>query len=193
MPRAHGSVTLEPVESDIYRSPTPPENPYDGLHWHNTETGVLSVYSVGGEGEGSGWSTVANYSEATALIEELKEGTVDNPQFKMLLLNAESLQSVADKNNFLSTLAESMDFTPEGLNVYAYQKEFAARVAPQEFVLLKKVGELLEMAASFGLLKAITAPFLQVGKDLSGNPKIKIGGGVIEYNTATGNLTDRKG
>jgi len=163
------------------------------MYWHNTDTGELSVYSEGGEDEGSGWSTVANYSESTALIEELKEGTVENPQFRMLVMNADTIQAVANQNSFINSLVESIALTPEGFDVYAVQKEFAARVAPQAFILLKKVCELLEMAASFGLLKAITAPFLQVGKDLSGNPKIKIGGGVIEYNTATGNLTDRKG
>jgi len=180
----------------IIDSPTEPENKTDGMYWHNPETGALYVYSEGGEGDGSGWSKVADYNESNALITEIQEGTIKNPQFQTLVDNAAALQAIAGQRDFLGTLAESVGLTPEGFNVYSINKEFVARVAPQELLLLKKIGEALEMAASFGLLKAVTAPLLQIGQEGAVNPTLKFGesgGWVLEVNSQTGNLTCRKG
>ena len=99
---------------------------------------------------------------------------------------------IISKIPLLDNLTDSVHFSDLDMTIESKGKEFAARVAAKKFELLKRVGESYESFTEFSTLKAITSPFLQIGVDTAINPKMKLGKGVFEFNSSTGNFACRK-
>ena len=193
MARAHGSIALEAVPSEIYRSPTEPENPYDGLYWYNTETYVLKIWRAGSGGDAGEWEIIADYAGAASTIEALMQGTIENETFQNVMVNAGVLGELATqaKQDLLDNLAKSMDFGENGLTITSVSGKSAARLGTQQLEFLAGLGADAIVVAVFGLLQTITAPYLQVGQSAQ-SPRLRLGEVLFEYTAGTGNLTCRR-
>lgn len=166
-----------------------PEIKTDGMYWRNVETGVLSVWRA----EISDWEVVADYAGTTSLINELLQGTIENPDFQSVMVNAGVLGDLAspEKQDLIGNLAKSMNFAPDGLTITSLSGKSSARLGTQQLEFLAGLGADAVAVAVFGLLQTITAPYLQVGQ-ASQSPRIRLGDLVIEYNASSGNSTFRK-
>jgi hypothetical protein len=125
------------------------------------------------------------------MIADLQAGTVLNNDFQALMGNAPLLSQLAGSTALIDNLAKSMDFGESGLTIASLSGEFAARLGTQQLEFLKGKDAAAVAIAVFGLLKTITAPYLQVG-DPAQRPKVRVGNGIMEYQVASGNLTFRK-
>ena len=172
---------------DLVQQADPPKNPVDGLLWLNTETNVLSRWNAAE----SSWELIADYSGAAAMIADLQAGTVLNNDFQVLMGNASYLAQLAGSTELIDNLAKTMEFGDQGLTITSLSGEFAARLGTQQLEFLKGKGSAALAIAVFGLLKTITAPYLQVGDPAQG-PKVRVGNGIMEYQVASGNLTFRR-
>lgn len=188
---AISSITISPIEEEIFRGPNPPENPSDGKYWHDTTNDSLKIWHADPDGDGS-WETVADYRETSGALAELETGTILNLDYLALMESAGQIQHLLGSMALIDNLAGSMSFNEAGLRISSVSGEFAARVAPQQFELLKGTGDSEILAAVFGLIKAVTASYLQVGLDPSKASKLRLGNLVMEFDPATGNVTDRR-
>jgi hypothetical protein len=109
------------------------------------------------------------------------------------MVNAGVLGDLAsqEKQDLMDNLAKSMDFGEDGLTITSLNGKSAARLGTQQLEFLAGLGADAVVAAVFGLLQTITAPYLQVGQ-ASQSPRLRLGAGIFEYQAGTGNLTLRK-
>ncbi len=177
----------------IIESATEPANPTDGMYWRNTETNVLKVWRAGSGGDAGSWETVADYSGAASMIDDLMQGTIQNTDFQTVMVNAGVLGELAkqEKQDLLDNLAKSMAFAQDGLTITSLSGKSAARLGTQQLEFLAGLGADAIAVAVFGLLQTITAAYLQVGQS-SQSPRLRLGEVIFEYTAATGNLTCRR-
>lgn len=164
----------------------PPAHPADGALWLNTETRALARWDAG-EAQ---WAPVID-PIASAMIAQLQGETVLNDDFQTLMDNAAHLAQIAGSTELIDNLAQTMGFGPDGLTISSLSGEFAARLGTQQLDFLKGKGAAAVAIAVFGLLKTVTAPYLQVGDPAQG-PKLRVGNAILEYQAASGNLTFRR-
>ena len=177
----------------IIESAAEPANPTDGMYWRNTESNVLKVWHAGSGGDEGTWEIVADYAGATSMIEALLAGTIENETFQNVMVNAGVLGDLATqaKQDLLDNLAQSMDFSPDGLTITSVSAKSAARLGTQQLEFLAGLGVDAIAVAVFGLLQTITAAYLQVGQSAQ-SPRLRLGEVLLEYAAGTGNLTCRR-
>ncbi len=188
---ARGSLALQYQQIEVYKGDEPPENPVEGMYWGDTAINSLKIWHDSPDGGGS-WETVADYRETANAIAELETGTILNVDYLALLESAGQIQHLLGSTELIDNLAGSMSFGDAGLRISSVSGDFTARVAPQQFELLKRTGGEDVLAAVFGLIKAVTASHLQVGLDPTKESKLRLGNLVMEFDPATGNITDRR-
>ena len=161
--------------------------------WLDPSTNILKVWRAGAGGDISDWDVVADFTGAAALIADLQSQTIQNESFTALIGCATALTDLAGdvKQALIRNLAASMAFDDNGLTITSLSKEFAARLGTQQLEFLKGIGVDAVAIAVFGLLKTVTAPYLQVGEP-SQAPRVRVGNALMEYQVSSGNLTFRK-
>ncbi len=181
------SVNISP-----YSNSEPPENPRPGQLWRNPKTNALMVWLE--DESGGDWVVVVDPKAVAHQADQIAElqSAIDGAELQTIIDSAQTIKKINDHKGLLDDLAGAMDFSEQGLTIESYSKEFASRVAPQQFELLKKIDDVYKEFAIFGLLKTTTSPFIQIGMDNALNPKMKLGMGVFEFNSSTKNLTCRK-
>ena len=197
------SKALSYKQSDFFTGPTPPTDPYEHMYWKDTDTNTLKEYrlTIDSDSDGIldtlGWAVVTNYNEVTALL----NSTVNNTTFQGIIENAAAIQTAAEyakvpvgeEKSLLQKVAAFLKFSSDGLDVINADKTFFSRTGTTAFELYQVINEVNVKIAEFGILKAVTAPMLDVGGSPNVDSQITLGTMLLQYDAETKHITCRKG
>jgi len=152
-----------------------PTTPTDGLLVMLTSSRKLYQYAAATDS----WALMADYSAYEADIAELQAGTIENADFTALMDSATALIAVADQKDLLDNLAATMGFDTSGLTITSVGGLFYMVLGVQSLDFRKKTDTGYVTVTTFGNIRTITSPTLQIGQT-GQTAKLEMGGLAIQ-------------